>query len=146
MSTMDIQDILRLLPHKYPFLFVDRVIECDDEKHIVAIKNVTINEPHFQGHFPTFPVMPGVLQLETMAQVGGILLSIVSKTFGVLPLNLGVDKARFRRMVVPGDTLRIQVDIISQRGTTAKMKGEITVEGQRAAEAEMLFMLSNQKI
>lgn len=143
---MDIQEILRLLPHKYPFLFVDRVIECDDAKHIVAIKNVTINEPHFQGHFPKYPVMPGVLQLEAMAQVGGILLSIVTKTLGVLPLNLGVDKARFRKMVVPGDTLRIQVDIVSQRGTTAKMKGEITIDGQRAAEAEMLFMLSDVKI
>lgn len=146
MRTMDIHDILRLLPHKYPFLLVDRIIECDDKEHIVGIKNVTINEPHFHGHFPSFPVMPGVLQLEAMAQVGGILLSIVSNTFGKLPLNLGVDKARFRRMVVPGDTLRIQVDIISYRGTTARMKGAITVEGQRAAEAEMLFMLSNQEI
>lgn len=146
MRTMDINEILRLLPHKYPFLLVDRIIECDDKEHIVGIKNVTINEPHFHGHFPSYPVMPGVLQLEAMAQVGGILLSIITSTFEMLPLNLGVDKARFRRMVVPGDTLRIQVDIITHRGTTARMKGAITIDGQRAAEAELLFMLSNQKI
>ncbi|NLB54577.1 MAG: 3-hydroxyacyl-ACP dehydratase FabZ, partial [Lentisphaerae bacterium] len=108
MSSMDIDKIMSILPHRYPFLLVDKVLECDDETRIVGIKNVTINEPYFQGHFPSFPIMPGVLQLEAMAQVGGILICKKTKVTEALPLFMAVDKAKFRTAIRPGDQLRIE--------------------------------------
>lgn len=146
MATMDIREIMDILPHKYPMLMVDKIVECDDKKHIVGVKNVTCNEPFFQGHFPTFPVMPGVLQLEAMAQVGGILLSRLVNVKGVMPLFLSVDKAKFRKRVGPGDQMRIEVEIINSRANTARMHGKITVDGGLATEAELLFMLTKEKI
>lgn len=146
MPTLDIQEIMRTLPHRYPMLLVDRILECDDEKRIVGIKNLTFNEPFFQGHFPDFPVMPGVLQLEAMAQVGGILLIRKLKFPGGTPLFLAVDNAKFRKMVSPGDQLRIEVDVVNFRSRTARIQGKAFVGEQLASEAVLLFMLAEQKV
>jgi len=141
MITLEIEEIMKFLPHRYPFLLVDRIIECDDEnKRIVGIKNVTINEPFFQGHFPEQPVMPGVLQLEAMAQVAGILLNRMSGNPDSIPFFMGIDGARFRRIVKPGDQLRIEVDITKTRSKMARFKAKVFVEGQLASEAEMMCM------
>lgn len=145
MSSMDIDKIMSILPHRYPFLLVDKVLECDDETRIVGIKNVTINEPYFQGHFPSFPIMPGVLQLEAMAQVGGILICKKTKVTEALPLFMAVDKAKFRTAIRPGDQLRIEVEIIQARRATARVLGKIYVDDKVASEAELLFMLYQKK-
>lgn len=137
---IDITTILNILPHRYPFILVDRVLELDPGKHIVAIKNVTINEPFFQGHFPGFPIMPGVLIMEAMAQTWGICV------FAFIPndaknKNLffsGIDNARFRKPIVPGDQLRLELDLIKHRGILWKFKGIATVNGELVAEAELL--------
>ena len=135
---MDIQEIMKVLPHRYPMLLVDRIVERDDQR-IVGIKNVTVNEPFFQGHFPGQPIMPGVLIVEAMAQTGGLLtMGQLDNPDQKIVLFLGIDKARFRRPVVPGDQLRMEVEIIQFRGTTCRMKGSATVDGERAAEAEMM--------
>ncbi len=146
MSTMDIQEIISILPHRFPFLLVDKVIECDDEKHIVGIKNVTMNEPFFVGHFPNKPIMPGVLQIEAMAQVGGLLLSRIVGQKGNIPLFMAIDKARFRRMVVPGDQLRITADIINRRSNVIRLQCSASVDGQLASEAELMCMFTNEKV
>jgi beta-hydroxyacyl-ACP dehydratase FabZ len=136
---MDTRAILDLLPHRYPFLLVDRVLETQGEKKIVGLKNVTINEPFFQGHFPGQPIMPGVLIVEAMAQTGGLLLmqKIPDRT-GKVVYFMALDNVKFRRPVVPGDQLRMEVEIIQLRGATCRMKGVATVEGQVVTEAEML--------
>ena len=145
MSTLDCGEILRTLPHRYPFLLVDRVLECDDAKHIVAIKNVTINEPFFQGHFPGNPVMPGVLQLECMAQVAGILiLRIRGSAHKVTPYFMAIDKVKFRRVVQPGDQLRIEVDILRLRPSQSRFFARCLVNDQVASEAEMLCMIREE--
>ncbi len=146
MANIDIQEILRIAPHRYPMLMVDRIIECDDDKHCVGVKNMTFNEPFFQGHFPGKPIMPGVLQLEAMAQVGGILLSRRTGLKGLIPLFMAVDKARFRRMVTPGDQLRIEVEITNSREKVVRLRGRILVDAQLAAEAELLFMVTDEKV
>ncbi len=146
MATFDIQEILKLLPHRYPFLLVDRVIECDEQKRIVAIKNVTINEPFFQGHFPGVPVMPGVLQIEAMAQVGGILINRIAKAGERVPFFMSIDKAKFRRVVKPGDQLRIEIDITTLKPRVAKFSGKCLVEGEVASEADLMCMLTDQKV
>ena len=113
---MDIQEISAILPHRYPFLLVDRILEIDPGKRIVGLKNVSVNEPFFQGHFPNHPIMPGVLIIESMAQVGGVLAYKSSKeNEGKLVFFLGIDKAKFRRPVYPGDQLRIEVTVIRER-------------------------------
>lgn len=141
MPAFDIDEIMRILPHRYPMLLVDRILECDDEKRIVGIKNVTVNEPFFQGHFPNQPIMPGVLQLEAMAQVGGVLICRKTGVTEALPLFMAVDKAKFRTAVKPGDQLRIEIELIQTRQTTAKVHGKIFVEDKVASEAQLLFML-----
>lgn len=142
MATMTIEEIMKLLPHRYPFLLVDRIAECDDQDHIVGIKNVTMNEPFFQGHFPGNPVMPGVLQLEAMAQVAGVLLIKSSGVAGgVTPYFMSIDGARFRRVVKPGDQLRIEIKVTQRRSRSVKFTGNITVDGQAASEAEMMCMI-----
>ena len=135
----DAKDILSILPHRHPFLLVDRIVECNDKDWIVGIKNVAANEPCFQGHFPGMPVFPGVLQLEAMAQTAGILLNKVLGSEGKVAFYLGVDKAKFRRMVVPGDQLRMEIKFLKLRMGMAKVEGKALVHGELACEAEMMF-------
>lgn len=132
----DIEWILSVLPHRYPLLLVDRVLEMEPGKRIVAIKNVTINEPVFQGHFPGRPVMPGVLLIEGMAQAGGLLLlSDVPDRDKKLVYFASIEEAKFRRPVVPGDQIRYELEVLRLRSTYCKLAGKVTVEGQLAAEA-----------
>lgn len=141
---LKIEKILELLPHRYPFLLIDRVLELSDDK-VVAIKNVTFNEPHFQGHFPNLPVMPGVLQIEAMAQAGGILASraIEFNPATHVMLFMAIDAVKFRKAVVPGDQLRIEV-VPLRKGTIFKMRGEITVDGRVVSSAEFLAGIADK--
>ncbi len=142
----DIADVMDLLPHRYPFLLVDRVLEIKPEKSIVAIKNVTINEPFFQGHFPGSPIMPGVLVIEAMAQAGGLMLFDSVKEPGRwLVLFGGIDKVRFRKPVLPGDQIRFELELISKRGRMWKMRGVAKVDDRVAVEAELTAMLVEKK-
>ncbi len=141
---MDIGRILDTLPHRYPFLLVDRIIEIEGDKRIVGIKNVTINEPFFQGHFPGHPIMPGVLIIEAMAQVGGMLLMSHFEGQNVddkVVYFMSLDNVKFRRPVVPGDQIRFELDMVQFRGKTCKMKGAGYVDGQMVAEADMMAMV-----
>jgi beta-hydroxyacyl-ACP dehydratase FabZ len=138
MAGFDIGQVLERLPHRYPFLMIDRVLELVPDQRIVALKNVTMNEEFFQGHFPGRPLMPGVLILEAMAQAGGILVlpedgSASGKTFYLV----AVENAKFRRTVVPGDQLRVEVTVLRARGNFRKLAGRAEVEGQVVAEAEL---------
>ncbi|HEY6948004.1 MAG TPA: 3-hydroxyacyl-ACP dehydratase FabZ [Gemmatimonadales bacterium] len=136
---MDIERILSVLPHRYPFLLVDRILEVDGTTRIVGLKNVTIGEPFFQGHFPGHPIMPGVLIVEAMAQVGGCLvLGTIERPETKVVYFLALDRVRFRRPVRPGDQLRLEVEVLQVRGPTCRLKGVATVEGKVAAEAEMM--------
>jgi len=139
MASFDIDEIMRILPHRYPFLMVDRILECDDEKWIVGQKNVSFNEPYFQGHFPNQPIMPGVLQLEALAQVGGILLNKIHNRAGSIAYFISVDNAKFRRAIRPGDTLRMEVEFLRSRLGMAKIHGRILVDEELACEADMKF-------
>jgi len=136
---MEVEKILELLPHRYPFLLVDRVLEVQGTRKIVGLKNVTFNEPFFQGHFPGHPVMPGVLIIEAMAQTGGLLLmeQIPDRASKVVYF-MALDNVKFRKPVVPGDQLRMEVEMLQFRGKVARMKGIALVDGKVAAEAEML--------
>ena len=137
MPSLDIQEILALLPHRYPMLMVDRIVEIAEDS-IVGIKNVTVNEPHFTGHFPGFPVMPGVLIIECMAQVAGILVGkLAPHTRGKVMFLASVEEAKFRKPVIPGDQLRIEMKMLRLKHTVAKMQGTATVDGQVAAEAAL---------
>ena len=144
--TLDINDIFQILPHRYPFLLIDRVIEIEPKQRIVAIKNVTVNEPHFAGHFPNLPIMPGVLIVEAIAQAGGaLLLTEVEDRSNKLIMFTGIERAKFRRPVVPGDQLRIEVELKAWRAVAnmiaVRMEGIATVDGQRVAEASVKCQL-----
>ncbi len=134
-----LKEIQEVLPHRYPFLLVDRILELELGRRVVGIKNVSINEPFFPGHFPGHPIMPGVLVIEAMAQVGGYLLmqSLNAQAEKKVMYFTGIDRARFRRPVVPGDQLRFEVTVLQQRRQVCRMRGEAFVEGQRVAEAEL---------
>jgi 3-hydroxyacyl-[acyl-carrier-protein] dehydratase len=135
---MDISEILDILPHRYPFLLIDRVLELEEGKRARGLKNVTINEPFFQGHFPGQPIMPGVLIVEAMAQVGGILAFKSANVRDRVVYFMGIDKARFRRPVLPGDTVEFELTVKKTRGTIWTFKGEAFVDGKLAAEAELM--------
>lgn len=144
MPSLDIQEIRDLLPHRYPMLMVDRILEITSDS-IVGIKNVTVNEPHFSGHFPNFPVMPGVLIIECMAQVGGILVGAVAPhTRGKIMFLASVEEAKFRKPVLPGDQLRIEMKLQRLKTTVAKMHGVATVDGQVVAEATLMCKLTDK--
>ena len=146
MSVMDNVEIQSILPHRYPFLLVDRIRELDPDRRIVGIKNVTVNEPFFQGHFPGRPVMPGVLILEALAQVGGVLAfkSLGSVGRPVVYLT-GIDGAKFRKPVVPGDILRLEVDVLKKRAPFWKMQGRAFVESELVCEAEVTAMVTDEQ-
>jgi 3-hydroxyacyl-[acyl-carrier-protein] dehydratase len=136
--TFDIQEILGLLPHRYPFLMIDRVVEFERGKRLVAIKNVTMNEPYFQGHFPDYPIMPGVLVIEAMAQAGAIIImNEIPDREKKLAVFTGIDRAKFRRQVAPGDQLRIEVDVLALKSRIGRMEAKALVEGKLACQATL---------
>ena len=143
---MDIVEIMNSIPHRYPFLLLDRVIEIEERKRIVAIKNVSINEPFFAGHFPGVPIMPGVLIIEAMAQAGAILLlHDMPDRASKLVYFTGIDGARFRRLVVPGDQIRFTLEVLKLRGRSCKMRGTAEIDGERAAEADIMCGLVDRE-
>ena len=136
--TFDIQEIMGLLPHRYPFLLIDKVVEFEPQKRLVAIKNVTINEPFFQGHFPGYPIMPGVLVVEAMAQAGGIIMTAAMPDRDKkLVVFSGIERAKFRRPIVPGDQVRIEVDVLAFRSRAGRIQGSAFVDGKLACEATL---------
>ena len=144
-QTMDITEIMSILPHRYPFLLIDRILEMERKIRIVAIKNVTINEPHFTGHFPDFPIMPGVLIIEAIAQAGGaLLLTEIPDRDTKLMVFAGIDSAKFRKPVVPGDQLRIEVTVLNWRSTAVRLHGVATVDGKVACEATIMCALTSR--
>jgi 3-hydroxyacyl-[acyl-carrier-protein] dehydratase len=141
---MDVNEIRKILPHRYPFLLVDKIVELEAER-IVGVKSVTANEPFFNGHFPDFPVMPGVLIVEAMAQTAGILvLKSITDRDRKLVLLVSVDGARFRKPVVPGDQLRLEMHVLKRKGSVAKMAGKALVDGVVVAEAEVMCKLEDK--
>jgi len=138
---LDIQKIKAIIPHRYPFLLVDKVTEMEEGKRVCGFKNVSANEPFFEGHFPEYPVMPGVLILEALAQVGAIAVLDMEQNKGKIGFLAGVDKCRFKREVKPGDQLQLEVEIIRMRGAIGKGKGRATVDGELACEAGIMFAI-----
>jgi beta-hydroxyacyl-ACP dehydratase FabZ len=145
-KTYDVQDIMKLLPHRYPFLLIDRMLDVVPGESAVALKNVTINEPFFQGHFPDNPIMPGVLIIEAMGQAGGVLASssLPEKNQGAVIYFMGMDKVKFRKPVVPGDQILFEVKILKKRSTTFKLSGIARVDGKVVAEAELLATIGEK--
>ncbi len=144
---IEINEIMKILPHAYPFLLVDRIVEIEPEKRIVGIKNVTYNEPFFPGHFPGRPIMPGVLIVEAMAQTAGVLVfkSLPEEKYGQAVFFLGIDNVRFRKPVTPGDQLRLELEITKHRQAIWGFKGKALVDGKLVAEAELLAMMGEEK-
>jgi 3-hydroxyacyl-[acyl-carrier-protein] dehydratase len=140
-AAMDARAILGVLPHRYPFLLVDRILEVDPGKRVIGLKNITQNEPQFTGHFPERPIMPGVLIVEAMAQVGAVLMLQLPEHQNKLAVLAGIDNMRFRRMVVPGDQLKIEVEVLKFRGAIGKVSAKATVDGQLVTEGELLFSI-----
>ena len=142
---LDVNEIQKILPHRPPFLLVDRIIEMEPKKRIVGIKNVTINEPFFAGHFPGYPVMPGVLIIEAMAQTGGV-LALQDEKIGSdkLVLFAAIEEAKFRRPVVPGDQLRLELEVLQRHTTFCRMEGKAYVDGKLAAEAILICKIAEK--
>ncbi|WP_079528240.1 3-hydroxyacyl-ACP dehydratase FabZ [Halobacillus hunanensis] len=138
---LDIQAIKEIIPHRYPFLLIDQVEEIEEGKRAVGYKNVTVNEPFFQGHFPDYPVMPGVLITEALAQMGAVAMLKKEENQGKLAFFTGIDKCRFKRQVQPGDRLKLEVEIVRLKGPMGKGKALATVDGETACEAEIMFAL-----
>jgi UDP-3-O-[3-hydroxymyristoyl] N-acetylglucosamine deacetylase / 3-hydroxyacyl-[acyl-carrier-protein] dehydratase len=142
---MSIDELVKIIPHRYPFLLVDRILEIEERKRIVGLKNVTINEPYFQGHFPGHPIMPGVLIIEAMAQVGGVLLmGSMGDVEHKIVYFMSLDNVKFRRPVRPGDQLRLEMEIAQIRGMVCKMRGVAKVDGEVVAEADMAAMVRDR--
>lgn len=151
-TILDIDAIQQIIPHRYPFLLVDRVVEKNEDGTFqIAIKNVSFNEPYFQGHFPGFPIMPGVLQIEALAQAGGIMSLTMPSSHAEMPQGsfdtflMAVENAKFRKPVRPGDQLHLETTLISLRRNTAKIKGVVRVDGKVVTEADIMFMLVPKK-
>jgi 3-hydroxyacyl-[acyl-carrier-protein] dehydratase len=142
---LDIQQIKEIIPHRYPFLLVDRIIEIEEGKRAVGIKNVTANEEFFNGHFPNYPVMPGVLIVEALAQVGAVAMLKKEENRGRLAFFAGIDNCRFKKQVTPGDQLRLEVEIIRAKGAIGKGKGIATVDGELVCETEIMFALGEKQ-
>ena len=142
-TPMDIQHIMKHIPHRYPFILVDRILEMEPNKRVVGLKNVTMNEPFFQGHFPGTPIMPGVLILEAMAQTSGVLAitSLEKGKEGALMYFMGLDQVKFRKMVVPGDQLIMELEVLTQRAKIMKLAGVAKVDNQVVAEAQLMATL-----
>jgi len=138
---LGIKEIQEILPHRYPFLLIDRVEELEEGKRVVAVKNVTMNEYFFQGHFPQEPVMPGVLIIEALAQAGAVAILKMEQYKGKIAYFASIEKAKFRRKVVPGDVLRLEVEIVKIKGSAGIGKATATVNGEVAAEAQLMFMI-----
>ncbi|WP_123054871.1 3-hydroxyacyl-ACP dehydratase FabZ [Clostridium sp. JN-1] len=143
---LGINEIKKILPHRYPFLLVDKVKYMEPGKKVIAYKNVTINEYFFQGHFPEKPVMPGVLIVESMAQAGAVAILSEEEFKGKIPLFAGINKARFRKQVVPGDTLKLEVEITKVKGPIGFGKGTAYVDDKKAAEAEIMFAIGDKSV
>ena len=146
MAEMDIGAVLEHLPHRYPFLMIDRVRECEPGKRIVAIKCVSANEPHFQGHFPTLPVMPGVLQVEALAQTMAVYVAKQAGFGDRIGLFAGIDECRFRRVVSPGDTLRLEITMDKLGGRFGRGHGVASVDGETACEASLSFIIPREGV
>ncbi|MBA2871217.1 3-hydroxyacyl-[acyl-carrier-protein] dehydratase [Anoxybacillus calidus] len=142
---LDIQQIKEIIPHRYPFLLVDRILEIEEGKRAVGIKNVTANEEFFNGHFPNYPVMPGVLIVEALAQVGAVAMLKKEENRGRLAFFAGIDNCRFKKQVTPGDQLRLEVEIIRAKGAIGKGKGIATVDGEIVCETEIMFALGDKQ-
>jgi 3-hydroxyacyl-[acyl-carrier-protein] dehydratase len=142
---LDINEIKEIIPHRYPFLLVDRIIEIEEGQRAIGLKNVTANEEFFNGHFPQFSVMPGVLIVEALAQVGAVAMLKKEENKGRLAFFTGIDNCRFKRQVVPGDQLRLEVEMTRVRGSIGKGKGTATVDGQLVCELEMMFALGQKQ-
>ena len=141
---LDITQIQEILPHRYPFLLVDKIVEIVEQQRIVGIKNVTANEPFFQGHFPGKPVMPGVLILEALAQVGAVLVLGKPENRGKIALFAGIDNCRFKRQVIPGDQLRLEIEVTRLKGIVGKCTARAEVEGELACAAELMFVIDKK--
>jgi 3-hydroxyacyl-[acyl-carrier-protein] dehydratase len=138
---LEAADIMRIIPHRYPFLLVDRIVELEPGRRAVGIKQVTANEPQFTGHFPERPIMPGVLMVEALAQTAGVAVMTLDEYRGKLGLFAGIDECRFRRMVIPGDTLRLEITVEKLRGMFGRVRGVASVEGEVAAEATLSIII-----
>ena len=142
---LDITEIKKIIPHRYPFLLVDRILEVEEGKRAVGYKNVSANEEFFNGHFPEYPVMPGVLIVEALAQVGAVAVLMQEENKGKLAFFAGIDNCRFKRQVKPGDQLRLEVEIVRLRGSVGKGKAVASVDGEIACETEIMFAFSDKE-
>jgi beta-hydroxyacyl-ACP dehydratase FabZ len=139
MALMETEDIMKILPHRYPMLLVDKILEFDNKERIVGIKNLTMNEQIFQGHFPDHPVMPGVLQVEAMAQTAGVMLCKLLKRESAIAYFLSIDNAKFRKVLKPGDQMRIEIQLLKIRLGMCKVHGQVLCDGEMACEADLMF-------